>query len=146
MALDETQLSALLQASIDFAGQLLVQEGGFAPFGARARPDGEVEFVQLPAQGEADLEVVYQRIGGTLAEEARAGAILGAALIANTRVQGLADDGFTTAMVVMIETPGFSRSITVPYRLMPIDGGPARVEFGQMIPEEGEAVLFPVLN
>ncbi len=146
MALDERQLSALLQASIDFARQLLVQEGGFAPFGARARPEGEVEFVQLPAEGEADLEVVYQRIGAALADEARAGAILGAALVANTRVQGLADDGFTTAMVVMVETPGFSRSITVPYRLTPADGGPARVELGEMIPEEGEAVLFPVLN
>lgn len=146
MALDERQLSALLQASLDFARQLLVDEGGFVPFGARAKPSGEVEFVQLPVQGEGDLDVIYQRIGDRLAEEARAGQILGAALVANTRVQGLSDDGFSTAMVVMIETTGFSRSVTVPYRLTPGDGGPARVELGEMIPEEGPAVLFAALN
>jgi hypothetical protein len=146
MALDERQLSVLLQASVDFARQLLLTEGGFAPFGARARPDGEVEFVQLPAKGESDLELIYKQIGTMLAAEAREGAILGAALVTNTRVHGLADAGFHTAMVVIVETPGYSRSITVPYRLVPSDGGPARVELGRMIPDEGEPVLFPVLS
>jgi hypothetical protein len=142
MALDDQQLSALLQASVDFARQLLVAEGGFLPFGARPRADGEVEFLQVPAgDHENAIDEVYQRLAQTLADEARSG-LEGAALVANTRVHGLADMGFETAIVVLIETPGFSRSITVPYRLVPSDGGPARVELGEMMPEEGEAVLF----
>lgn len=140
MALDDRQLSVLLQASVDFARDLLEREGGFLPFAARVVPSGDVEFAQLLEEQDASVEQVYRRIGANVAEEAAAGMILGAAVVANTRVQGL-DDGFETAMVVMIEAAGFSRSVTVPYTLIA-----GNVELGEMLPEESEAVLFPALN
>jgi hypothetical protein len=146
MALDEAQLAALLQAALDFARQLLVEDGGFVPFGVQARTDGAVEFVQATAHGSADLEGIYRDIGQALASEAREGAILGAALVANSSVEGGAGDGRETAIVAMIEAPGYARSITVPYRLVPADGGPVQVELGAMIAEQGQAVLFPALH
>jgi hypothetical protein len=145
MALDDRQLAALLQASVDFARQLLEREGGFLPFAARVMPAGNVEFAQLLDEDGGSIGNVYQRIGANVAHEARAGAILGAAVVANTRVHDLADD-FETAMVVTVEAPGFARSITVPYKLTSFASGAATIELGEMIPEEGEAGLFPALN
>jgi hypothetical protein len=141
MAVSEDELAVVLEASIDFARQMLEQDGGFLPFGARANPNGEVEFLQAePSSGEETLEALYRRIGTALADDARDGAVLAAALVANASLPEGIDGTFETAISVLIEAPGFCRSIVVPYRIG--GNGRAAVEFGTMIPEEADPVVF----
>ena len=144
MALDEQQLAVVLQAAVDHARTRLEEQGGFLPFGARAKPDGEVEIVEATSMGEDDsLDALHRRIGAMLAEEAGQGRILGAALAANASLPPAVDPGFERAVAVQVEAPGFCRSVVVPYRLTgdPGNGGVA-IELGQMIPEKADPVVF----
>jgi hypothetical protein len=135
MALDERQLAVILQASIDRASELLGQAGGFLPFGARARLDGRVEFLEAQRLGEGEsLDELYRRIGAMLAEEAGREEILAAALVANAT---MASPGSPTAISVQVEAPEFCRSIVVPYRI-----AQDTVELGMMIPGEAEPAVF----
>jgi hypothetical protein len=135
MALDERQLSTVLQATTEKAIELIEADGGFRPFGARAKASGEIEFVQIEADGEGETAgEIHRRLGEMLAEEARGGELLGAALVANTRVSGVAN---APAIVILLETPGFSRSIVVPYQI-----AGAKVAPGRMIPDEAEPMIF----
>ena len=137
MALQESQLSVVLQAGIDKGRELIEAEGGFLPFGARAKPSGEIEFVQIAAEGEdGDPGTLQRRLGEMLTEEARRGELLGSALVAHA----LTESG-ATAIVVLLETPGFSRAIVVPYR---IEGG--SVELHRMEPAEASPVVFARLD
>ncbi len=135
MALDERQLSVLLQASIEKARELIEADGGFRPFGARAKKGGEIEFVQIDVAREDETPgELRRRIGEMLAEEAGRGELVGSAVIANVRVSGEPD---AAAVEVLVETPGFSRSIAVPYR---VAGG--KVEPGRMMPGDAAPVVF----
>jgi hypothetical protein len=135
MALDERQLSVVLQASIEKARELIEADGGFRPFGARAKGNGEIEFVQIDAAREDETAgELRHRLVRTLAEEARRGELLGSALIANVTGAG---QSHAAALEVLVETPGFSRSIVVPYR---VAGG--KVEPGRMVPGDAVPVVF----
>ena len=145
MEIDERHLGVVLQASVDFARQLLEEEGGFLPFGARAKPDGEVEFLQAGPESQAEpVDALYRRIGTILADDARQDDILAAALVANASLPEGIESAFETAVSVLIEAPDFCRSIVVPYRIAGHagNGGRATVEFGTMIPEEADPVVF----
>lgn len=135
MALDENQLAVVLQASIDRASELLRHDGGFLPFGARAKPSGEIEFVQLAPENEGEtLGELIGRLGDLLAGEARRSEILGSALVANARRSTEEQD---EVIAVLVETPGFSRSITVPYRIERDE-----IALGQMILEPADPTVF----
>lgn len=135
MALDEDQLAIVLQASVDRAGELLRNDGGFLPFAARAQPGGEIEFVQIARDNDAEpLDALLDRLGEMLADEAHKGVILGSALVANARVEG---KQYPDAIMVLVEAPGFCRSIMVPYRL---SGGD--IELGEMSPEAAAPAVF----
>ena len=135
MTLDERQLAVILQASIDRAQEMLVESGGFLPFGARARIDGGVEFLEPEGLGaDETLDELYRRIGALLAGEAGRREILAATLVANAALPGPAGE---TAIAVQIEAPEFCRSVIVPYRLI----GEV-VELGRMIPEQADPVVF----
>lgn len=138
MALTEEQLGVILQASIEHAKLRLVESGGFLPIGARARPDGEVEFIEADGEGRQEpIDHLYRKIGAILAQDARRNEILGSALIANAALPPGFDDGFETAIAVLIEAPGFCRSIVVPYRMVQ-----EAIELGRMIPEAADPAVF----
>lgn len=138
MILNEDQLGVILQASIDRASELLAQSGGFLPFGARALPNGDVEFLEAEGtSGEESLEALYRRIGSLLAEGAKRHEILASALVANAGLPASFDEDFDTAISVLVEAPDFCRSVVVPYRAA-ADG----IVLGKMIPEEAEPAVF----
>nr|WP_166179093.1 hypothetical protein [Altererythrobacter segetis] len=138
MILNEEQLGVILQASIDRASERLAQSGGFLPFGARALPNGDVEFLEADeAGGDEPLDALYRRIGALLAEDARRHEILASTLVANARLPAGFDKEFETAISVLVEAQDFCRSVVVPYRTAP-DG----VVLGKMIPEEAEPAVF----
>jgi hypothetical protein len=142
MAANDEGLALVLQASIEHAEELLEEQGGFLPFGARARMDGEIEFLETIGNNAGEpLETLYRRIGTMLSEDAKEHRLLAAALIANASLPEGIEPMFDTAISVLVEAPGFCRSIVVPYRIAG-NGGRARIEFGKMIPEEAEPVVF----
>ena len=135
MPLDERHLGVILQASIDHARELLEESGGFLPFGARARLDGGVEYLEADGLGEGEsLDGLYRRIGALLADEAKRLEIFAAALVANASLPG---DEAATAISVQVEAPGFCRSIVVPYRM-----ANGAVDLGTMFPEEADPLIF----
>jgi len=145
MAANDEGLALVLQASIEHAKELLEEQGGFLPFGARARMDGEIEFLETIGNDAGEpLETLYRRIGTMLSEDAKEHRILAAALIANASLPEGIEPMFDTAVSVLVEAPDFCRSIVVPYRIAGDagNGGRARIEFGKMIPEEAEPVVF----
>ena len=134
MALDEQQLSIVLQAGIEKARELLEHDGGFLPFGARAKPSGEIEFIQLGMEEGETPGSLHRRLGEMLTAEASRGELLGSALVADIRISGEAE---TPALAVLLETTGFSRSVVVPYRV-----AAGKVELGSMVPNEAEPLVF----
>lgn len=135
MIIGEHQLAVVLQASLHRAGEMLREEGGFLPFGARAKPSGEIEFLQIAPAGDTEPPAaLIGRLGEGLADEARRGEIVASALVANARAPG-AEPG--DAIAVLIEAEGFCRSIMVPYRF-----GPERIEWGTMMPESTSPKVF----
>jgi hypothetical protein len=138
MILTDEQLAVILQASVERARELLEQSGGFLPFGARALPNGAIEFLEADgATGDEPLDALYRKIGALLAEDARRHEILASALVANTGLPAGFDRDFDTAISVQVEAQDFCRSIVVPYR-----AGPDGIVLGRMIPEEAEPAVF----
>ena len=145
MKLTEQQLAVVLQASIERAQELLAESGGFLPFGARGKPDGEVEFLEASGVGrDESLEALRRKFAAILAEDARENRILASALVANASLPAGFDDVFDTAIAVLVEAPEFCRSVVVPYRLASAAGDGLRttVELGRMIPEAADPVVF----
>jgi hypothetical protein len=138
MTLNEEQLAVVLQASIERAQELLEQAGGFLPFGARAKPNGEIEFLEADGAGGQDsLDALYRRIGAMLADDARRQEILASALVANAGLPAGFDSDFETAISVLVEAPDFCRSVIVPSR-----AGADGIVLGKMIPEQAEPAVF----
>jgi hypothetical protein len=135
MALDEDKLAVVLQVSIDKAGELLVAEGGFLPFATRVAPDGAIEFVQFALESEGEtMAQLYERLVEAIAEEARASGLLGSGIVAHAQVPGAEGE---TVIAVLVEMPGYSRMITVPYRL-----AEGAIELGSMTPQEASPAVF----
>jgi hypothetical protein len=144
MAIGEQELAVILQASLEHAQELLGEQGGFLPFGARAWPDGSIEMVEARDDRGLPLDALYRRIGEILAKHAAAGEIVASALVANAGLPEGAEPGFATAVSVLIEAPEFCRAVVVPYRFagQAGNGGRGKVEFGKMIPEEADPIAF----
>ena len=137
-AIGGDQLAVVLQASLDHAKELLEDARGFLPFASRADLTGAIEFLEIEnGGGGATLDALYQHLGAVLAEDARRGGILAASLVANTGLPESGGAGFDTAVSVFVEARDFCRLIVAPYRFV---GG--AVEFGTMIPEEANPVIF----
>ena len=142
MAIGEEQLAVILQASLDHAKELLEEAGGFLPFASRADLGGAIDFLEIEGDGGGEtIDALYRHLGVMLAEDARAGDILAASLVANAGLPAGASEDFDTAVSVLVEARGFCRSIVAPYRFV---GG--AVEFGTLIPEEAEPVIFARLS
>jgi hypothetical protein len=138
MILNEQQLGAILQASLARAKELLEQSGGFLPFGARGKRDGEVEFLEASGEGTArPIDAIYRQIAAMLAEDAKRQEILASALVANASLPAGFDNEFDTVISVLVEAPDFCRSIVVPYR-----AAPEGIVLGKMIPEEADPAVF----
>jgi len=138
MILNEVQLGVILQASIDRAGEMLEQSGGFLPFGARALPNGDVEFLEVEGAGSVEsIDALYRRLGALLAEDAQRHEILASALVANASLPAGFDSGFEKAISVLVEAQDFCRSVVVPYR-----AAAEGIVLGEMIPEEAEPAVF----
>ncbi|TIX51609.1 hypothetical protein [Alteraurantiacibacter aquimixticola] len=143
--LGEKELGAMLQASRDFAFQLLAEKGKIVPFGARAGESGDIEFMRVADEESTDpLDEVYDSTQAALAEQAGEGAIIAATSVAHVAVEGgIGEEGFDRAIRIHVESDGFSRMIFAPYRVVQGEQkGTATIEPGKMVAQEAEGVVF----
>ncbi len=80
MTLGERELAVVLQAAVDHARQRLAEQGSFLPFGIRAKPGGEIEFIEFQNFGGQPLEALQSELIDTLRQET--GSLLAAGLVA----------------------------------------------------------------
>jgi hypothetical protein len=138
MALDNDQLAGILQACIEKAGDLLVNDGGFLPFGARAAPGGEIEFMQFAPESEDEgLDTLQGRLAAALKAAVDAGDAVGCALVAHVAMPEGENAQYERAIAVQVEAPGFCRLVVAPYGL---EGD--IVELGPMLPDTAQPAVF----
>jgi hypothetical protein len=141
----EDQLALLLQLARDFAFKQLADNADLVPFATRIPPEGEVDFVRFADEAdEVPIEDIYHRTQLVLAEEARLGEVLAAAMVANVRIaQPGSDAEFPLAVQVHVEAPGYSRMVFAPYRVEQSAGdGQKRFVKGAMMVSEVPAAIF----
>jgi hypothetical protein len=147
VALNDDQLALLLQVCTDFAKQMIEEQGGFYPFGARVKPDGDIDFVQpAPESDPADIQELYAKATELLAGQARNGEILGAAVVAMADLpEEEAEAEFREAIRVLIDAPGCCRLIYQPFRMTlgALPGKLGKVELGKMFAVEAGQAIFP---
>lgn len=135
MSIGENELAVLLQAAVDHARQRLLEQGGFLPFGGRAKTGGHVDFVEFSGTGGQPLAALRTELVEILGQEANAGSIVAAAFVADTTLSD--GDEFPAAIAVQVESPGFCRLVVVPYRRAGDD-----IELGSMIPQEAKPLVY----
>lgn len=112
-------LAALLQYSDSFAKQMLVEAGGFHPFGAFINTGGKVEALaghigtEFPRGQE--LYAFLQSAVHQLAVEKK---ILAYALAANVHVPTELNSPLPDGIRIHVVAPGYSRMIYTPYRTL----------------------------
>jgi len=145
VALNDDQLAGILQATIDFATQILEKMAVFTPFGGRVKADGELEFFSpAPDAPEVSFQQLYGRVEAQLIDDARRDGILAAVIAVDVTVPPAIDTPFRNAIGVFIETPDFCRFVYATYRLPkePVVGEKVVIERGEMIPIEGKPAIF----
>lgn len=138
------QLALVLQASRDFALEQMARGDRLLPFATRAQKDGEIAFARFAKDDTQDpLEAIYAVTQKAIADEAKAGGLLAAALVAAVEIEP-PQDGCTQALRVHIEAQGYCAQVLVPYAIVPAEGEEtqASLKLGEMIPNPTEAVLF----
>lgn len=141
----DEQLGLMLHAARDAALRMLEEHGGFVPFATRAGHDGAIELVSNHGAVRDDqLQDVVDRIRAALAEQAKQGGLLAAAIVSNVHVDDAGSGGFDRAIQVHVEAAGFSRVVLVPYRFPETGEVKLRrdVLTGTMLPYEAPPAIF----
>lgn len=140
----DEQLALLLQVSRDFAFEQMAEGMRLVPFSACVRLNGDVDFVRVAEDDtQRPLDEVYAELQGVLAEEAAQNELLAATLVVAVELDP-AQDGYTQAVRVHIEAPGFSRQVLAPFALESPKGTEEKgsISLGELRPYDGEAAIF----
>lgn len=138
-------LALLLQASRDFALKQLAEGRRVVPFAARVQASGDIDFVRFVGEDtELPLDSIHRDTQAAMSAQAQAEGLLAAALVA---VVGGGDGelgaGFSTAVRVDIEAPGYSHIVLAPYRFEEAADGPSQLVLGEMVTYGAEPAIFP---
>jgi hypothetical protein len=140
-------LGTLLQISRDFAFRQIAEGGGFIPFGTQVKPDGDTDFIRMANDDtEGSLDDFFRLLQMALAEKAQQGEIVAAATVVNILASSAGveiESGFDRAILVHVDSPGFSRAVIAPYRIeTDQQDGRQYVIDGTMVPFEEVPVVF----
>ena len=145
MALNDDQLAGILQNCVDFAKGIIEKMGGFAPFGGRVTPSGELEFFASEISVDAPtLEALYYKAEEILVGQAERDQILAGAITADVMVPDAIESAFRKAIGVFLETPEYCRFVYATYQVSsePVGSGTYQVELGEMFGVEGKPTIF----
>lgn len=144
--ISDEQLGAVLEASRDFAFQLMAEKGKLIPFGARAGADGDIEFMRVADEDSTvPLDQIYAETQKVLSGQARADEIVVSTCVAHVAIEGgIGEEGLERAIRIHVEAPNFSRFVFAPYEVVPAEGegGLATLQPGKMVAQEADAVVF----
>ena len=141
----DAQLGAMLEASRDFAFQLLAEKGKLIPFGARAGSSGDIDFVRIADEESAvPLDRIYAATQDLLTSQAKAKEIIVATTVSHVSVEGgIGDEGYERAIRIHVESEDFSRHIFAPYGVVPgEEEGTATLQPGALVAQETDPVVF----
>lgn len=143
MELNDDQLATVLQATRDFAKEMLEELGLFTPFGARGLASGEIEFfAPTPKQENTPIGDLFREVEAALVESARNGEIVAAVIAANVMLPDDIESPFRNAIGLHIEARGHCRFVYSTYELSPAASGKSSVKLGKMIPVEVAPSIF----
>lgn len=137
----------VLNAAASYAKRMLRRYGAFGPFAYRMNLDGKTQLEvvaqhNMPPEPTLLLELLYEQ----LAERAKKGLLVAAAMTSNVTMSKTSAEGFADAVMLEIEhRSGYCVLAFVPYR---ITGGqlhgffPRVVKFGALHTQEGTPRLF----
>jgi hypothetical protein len=122
MDVTQDRLNQLFTFSMDFAKEMLEENGDFYPFGATVSVEGKL--AADPGHGDGDDEpeahdvyrVIFERFSASRPSEAVA-----AALVANVTIPDEFDPPAKDGVRVHIESEGYARFIYVPYEVVSAD-------------------------
>ena len=144
-------LASLAHYCESFAKQMLSKAGAFHPFGAFINADGKLE--ALAASTGVERPGAQELIGlmhSAVASLAASGRLKAYAMAADVNVPAAYRPPFTDGIRVQVETPGYSRFIYTPYRVLRFR--PLRaflvvlptVDYATPIPVNIEPIVFRV--
>jgi hypothetical protein len=145
VALNDDQLAGILQSCVDFAKGIIENMGGFAPFGGRVTPSGELEFFASEISPDAPtLEALYYKAEEILIGQARLDQILAASITIDVTVPDAIESPLRKAIGVFLETPEYCRFVYATYQVSPDAARPGKyvVEQGEMFGVEGKPTIF----
>jgi hypothetical protein len=143
------QLTALLDLSLDFARQLIEEQGTFYPFGAALAPDLTPQML-AGSNGEdhPDPGALYRLLEDAAAAAIAEGRYRAVAITADVTIPEAYAPPLPDGIRVYVEAPAFCRFVYLPYRLgqggPPADRGVSqpRIEYGEAISVELPNRLF----
>ncbi|MCX7677324.1 MAG: hypothetical protein N2Z59_08125 [Alteraurantiacibacter sp.] len=144
-AITEQGLALMLEASRDFAFAQMARGERLVPFAAYVPEGGEIEFIRIEGENTRNaLAEVHRRTRAVMAERVRAGGLSAVALVAVISAdESNLGSGFSTAVSVELQAPGFARVVLVPFRVDRDITGKGTLVTGQMIPLPAEGMLYP---
>jgi hypothetical protein len=143
------QLTALLDLSLDFARQLIEEQGTFYPFGAAL--DAELTPQMLAGsngEDQPDPGALYRLLEDAATAAIAEGSYRAVAITADVTIPEAYAPPFPDGIRVYVEAPAFCRFVYLPYRRAggaPAPGGvaaPPEVEYGEVIAVELPNRLF----
>ncbi len=141
----EAQLGAILEATRDFAFQLMKEKGKLVPFAARAGQSGDIEYFRIAdEESTVPADQIYSQMQDTLADQAKKGEIIAATSVAHVgSEQGIGEEGYNRAIRIHVEAAGYSRFVYAPYDVVPSEeAGTALIQPGNLVAQEAESVIF----
>lgn len=139
------QLGLLLQLARDFAFGQMSKGKRLVPFAARMPVEGEIDFIRFVDESTLlPLGEVHSRTQGALRRQVRKGELLAVATVATVQApEADLGRGFTQAVRVHVEAPGFSRQMLTPFRVEPgAEGAPGKLATAEMIVLAADPVAF----
>lgn len=144
-AITEQGLALMLETSRDFAFAQMARGERLIPFAAYVPEGGEIEFICIEGENTRNtLAEVHRRTRAVMAERVRAGGLSAVALVAVISAdESNLGSGFSTAVSIELQAPGFARVVLVPFRVDRDITGKGTLVTGQMIPLPAEGMLYP---
>lgn len=113
-------LAGLLQHCELVSRRMLAEAGEFYPFGAFVSPDGGVAALgAYTGSDHPDPKEHFEFLQGAIAQMASEGKLIGYAIAANVDIPSQYEPAYPNGVRVQVETPGYSRFIYTPYRVLP---------------------------
>lgn len=134
---DPHKLEELLNYCLGFAKQMVESHGAFHPFGAVLVSSGTVTAVgAYVGEEHPHGAAVFQFLQGTMRAQFQKREIVAASIATDVNIPPQYQSAFPDGIRVLLECPGYSRYIYLPYR---VSGG--RAEYGEFIPVDVPASI-----